>query len=197
MGMDRAVNIACRGFSLVELLIALTVSGILLAMLSGMISQITSAGVLLDEESEKAKRQITLRRLFHRDVQNMVAPGSMVFEDNRVIFDTTHSKLLDAPFPVTVTWDFAKNRIVRSEEVEDLNYKREDVLSGGLSSWSFEAYDDKQSRWLNFNTLKAVSAKNKDMVNDLTAMRLKVGLGQVSVNTIERLPYAILLMQAE
>lgn len=197
MGLGQAINSKIHGFSLVELLVALTVSGILLAMLSGAIRDITGSSVILDSKAENAKQRITLQRLFHRDVNNMADPESLAFEEEHVIFITSHSTLMDSPFPVKVTWDFSKKRITRTEEIEDMDYKNSSVIASGLGSWNFEAYDDKQNRWLNFNTLKAISAQSKEGVKSLSAMRMAANLGEVSMNTIERLPYAVLLQQAE
>jgi general secretion pathway protein J len=185
------------GFTLIEVLVALVVSGILITILAGSVQEITGASVLLDTRAELAKQGVTLRRVFHRDLQNMTHPGSLSFTEQRLTFETTHSTLMDAPYPVIVKWDFSGNTVTRIEQNPDIEYESVTVIAEDIEQWSLEAFDDKQSRWLNFAILKTVTAENPDAVLDLTALKLEVDFGGSAMNSIERLPYAVLLMQTQ
>lgn len=197
MGLGIKITGCKLGFSLIELLIALAVSGILLAVLSGTMQEITGASMSLDNRAEEAKKRLTLQRLFHRDVQNMTEPESLFFEKESVIFNTSHSTLMDSPYPVKVTWDFSKKRITRIEENELIEYESKAVIATGLSSWNFQAFNATLERWMDFDALKTVTAKSREAVLELSAMKLVLGFGNMNINTVERLPYAVLLLQAQ
>lgn len=197
MGVDYSIISRKSGFSLVEIIVALAVSAVLLAMLSAAIQRVTGTSVALDDMSEQAKQKLTLQRLFHRDVQNMSDPKQLSFEGNRLIFETSHSTLLDSPFPVLVTWDFSKRRIVRSEKNEGIDYETESLIAGRLRNWTVRAYDARQNRWLNFQALRNISADNADALLYLTAISLNLNIGDMNMKTTERFPYALLLQQVQ
>ncbi|GKT30176.1 hypothetical protein ADUPG1_001413, partial [Aduncisulcus paluster] len=91
-----------------------------------------------------SSRMFTLRRILHRDLQNVV-PGKLVgVSETGLTFDSSNSIMVENAGPVIVSWDFSSNMIRRSEKSSDLDFEYSKLLMRGLKSWSLELLDIKK-----------------------------------------------------
>jgi prepilin-type N-terminal cleavage/methylation domain-containing protein len=194
--MDRTIDSGRRGFTLVEMLVALAVSGAVLAIIAVSVERVAGTGSELSQRSTELGRRLVLRRLLHRDLQGINDLSSLAFSDHGLSFTTSHNHLLEAPLPVRVTWSFADREILRSEELEELEYRSAVVLARGLEEWDYRGWDDSRRTWLSRNTLVRRGG-NPEEENPPSALILKLRFGENLLEITERLPYVGILQASE
>lgn len=136
------------GFTLVEMVVALTLAGILAAMVSAALNRGLFSGEALIGEADQQKPFVTLRRLLHRDIKSRKLGSDILPTSSGFRLSTTHNLLRSAPLPVMVEWSFHRDRIVRREENPDLNYRSSQVLSRDLQAWELSFYSRKSDQWI-------------------------------------------------
>jgi prepilin-type N-terminal cleavage/methylation domain-containing protein len=169
-----------KGFSLVEILVALAVIGILVVMLGTLINSVGRNSVLLREGDYPLEESVALRRVLHRDIQSMSIANrkSIAVIPNGFRFTTSNTLLHDSPLDVTVTWIFSEGKIQRREENQELAYSRTVVLYTKLSSWGLEFFDQGRNIWTRATVAEKVGVR---------ALRLTLTLdGSEPLKLVER-----------
>lgn len=140
---------SCRhGFTLIEVLVALMVAGLLTAMVASLMGRGIVASSALEEMAQGQESRVTLRRILDMDIRNMTAESEFTITEQGFSFSTSHNHLIPGPLPVTATWTFADNRIVRNEEHEDLKYAQTQILARTLPRWEAAFFDLTDAVWL-------------------------------------------------
>ncbi len=143
-----SMNRQASGFTLVEMVVALTLAAILAAMVSSALNQGLVSGEALVLEAEQHKPLISLRRLLHRDIKSRKWGSDIVSTSSGFKLTTTHNLLRSAPIPVEVEWIFDREKIIRREENPDLDYSAGQVLSRRLQAWELSFYSRKTDQWI-------------------------------------------------
>lgn len=112
-----------KGFSLIEVLIGLVLSGLLMSMVAMVLGQSVTNNEVVRSSAGLSSRMFTLRRILHRDMQNVIPGSAMGVEDNGFSLETSHNILLKGAGPILVNWDFSSNMIRRNEESPDLDFE--------------------------------------------------------------------------
>lgn len=127
------------GFSLIEVLIGLILSGLLMSMVAMVLGQSVTNNEVVRSSAGLSSRMFTLRRVLHRDLQN-IEPGKIItVTENGFMISTTNNFLIDGGVLVKADWDLSGNMIRRHEESHILNYGssfqflRGEVLEAGTA----------------------------------------------------------------
>ncbi|CCO23259.1 PulJ/GspJ family protein [Maridesulfovibrio hydrothermalis] len=177
------------GFSLIEVLIGLVLSGLLMSMVAMVLGQSITNSEVVRSSSGLSSRMFTLRRILHRDLQNIVIATPIVVDETGIGFSSVNNFLLDGAFTVDVAWDFSGNMIRRHEESGALQYSNSFQLMRGLSSWRIELLDAKSETWIS-----AAQYRNRPlgMKSGIKALRMNLSFedGQ-NLIIVERVPYVL------
>ncbi|MCA1743034.1 MAG: type II secretion system protein J [Desulfonatronovibrio sp.] len=146
--MAKAQITRLAGFSLVEILVALTVAGILSAMLASIVGQSLVSSQALMEQQGMDRQKITLRKILHRDLNEMLWASSLEPTPQGFELKTGHNTLIASSLPMQVSWNFTSNEIIRTEQNPDLDYLKKQTLSTRLNSFSMDIYCPVQKRWI-------------------------------------------------
>ena len=122
--VNRQLCCGPQGFSLIELLVAMTITGILVVLLGQSMDRIMSNSAAIMNSLKYSDEMIALRKIFHRDVQNIADFNTFSVGKNGFSFVTTHNLLSDGPVPVNVDWDFSRAEVNRIEQVTELSYRK-------------------------------------------------------------------------
>ncbi len=175
------------GFSLVEVLIGLVLSGLLMSMVAMVLGQSITNNEVVRSNVSLSSRMFTLRRILHRDLQNRKIGGIIGIEGNGFTIVSSNNLLEDGAVIVNVDWDFSGNMVRRSERSENIKYESSFQLLRGVTTWSLEFLDGKDNSWISAMQYKARPLNLKSAVK---AMRLNLSFedGQ-HILIVERIPY--------
>ncbi len=140
------------GFTLIEILVALAVAGILASIIAGVMGQGILTSDFLLKESRSETEKTVLRRLLHRDIKNMVWNSELEPAPEGFRINTGHNVLTPCSMPVDAFWDFSDNRITRHEENQDLSYAKKQILSRELNSFQLEFLTFEDNRWIRLDS---------------------------------------------
>lgn len=173
-----------RGFTLVEVLVAVALAGLLAAMIAGVMSRGILASEALLEHGEEESEKIVLRRILHRDFKAMDWGSGLEPTPEGFRLYTGHNMLLSSPLPVEVVWSFEEGEIVRREESPDLTYSREQTLYQDMDSVELEFLSLRDERWIPLDSW--IRAPDRLYPR---AVRLKLDFtGQDRFEIVEHLP---------
>ncbi|WP_320006658.1 prepilin-type N-terminal cleavage/methylation domain-containing protein [Maridesulfovibrio sp.] len=175
------------GFSLIELLIGLVLSGLLMSMVAMVLGQSITNNEVVRSSSGLSTQMFTLRRILHRDLQNIVINRPISVEKTGLSFESNHCILLEGIGAVSVFWDFSSNMIRRTENSNSLGYGNTYMLMRGLDSWTVEFLGN-NNVWVSRSQQSNRAVRGHSGVK---AIRLKLRFddGQ-DVMIVERIPYA-------
>lgn len=173
-----------RGFTLIEVLVALMVAGLLTAMVASLLGRGIVASSALEERAQAQELRVALRRMLDMDIRNMGPGGEFRIAENGFSLKTSHNHLIPGPLPVTVTWMFSPSGIVRGEEQEALAYARTLVVTRSLEHWETHFFDLSEGLWLDARTWLRAPDRPAP-----AGLRLRLALeGAGLVEIIQRLP---------
>ena len=176
-----------NGFSLIEVLIGLVLSGLLMSMVAMVLGQSITNNEVVRTSVGLSSRMFTLRRILHRDMQNRMIGSVITVKNNGFGLTSTNNFLEDGAVTVEVFWDFSGNMIRRYERADGVSYSNSFQLLRGISSWSLEMLDGKDGSWISAVQYKAKPLKMKSFIK---AVRLNLTFedGQ-NILLLERVPY--------
>ncbi|WP_421903751.1 PulJ/GspJ family protein [Maridesulfovibrio sp.] len=178
-----------KGFSLIEVLIGLVLSGLLMSMVAMVLGQSVTNNEVVRSSAGLSSRMFTLRRILHRDLQNIVPGRPLGVEEEGFSLESTHNVLLEGAGPIIVNWDFSSNMIRRLEKSPDLEFENSFFLMRGLKSWGLEFLDADKNVWISRSQQSARAMSGKSTVK---AFRLKLRFEDgKDVIIVERIPYAV------
>ncbi|WP_051249611.1 prepilin-type N-terminal cleavage/methylation domain-containing protein [Maridesulfovibrio zosterae] len=178
-----------QGFSLIEVLIGLVLSGLLMSMVAMVLGQSITNNEVIRSSAGLSSRMFTLRRILHRDFQNIILGSSVSVEDNGFGIKTTNNFLIDGGIKVDADWDFSGNMIRRHEENKSLEYNNSFQLLRGLKSWRIEVLDGDKGIWISGVQF---SSRSVTSTSDLKAIRLNLVFEDGhSLSLVERIPYVV------
>lgn len=172
------------GFTLLEVLVGLVLAGVLGAMIAATAKQniLSSQALLQQVPTETVKT--TLRRILHRDIQNMQLGSRLQPTSQGFRLSSGHNLLLNASFPVSITWSFSQGELLRREENPELGYVKEQTLCSELSSFKLEFLPTGAERWVQHQAWLLDKERP-----DPAALRLQLDMsGRKQVRIIERVP---------
>ncbi len=176
------------GFSLIEVLIGLVLSGLLMSMVAMVLGQSITNNEVVRSSAGLSARMFTLRRILHRDLQNILPGSTIDVEDNGFSFESCHSFSFEGAGPILINWNFSSNMIRRFENSPDLEFENSYFLMRGLESWSLEFLDADKNAWISRSQLAARAMSGNSAVK---AFRLKLRFEDgKDVMIVERIPYA-------
>ncbi|OEU70959.1 MAG: prepilin-type N-terminal cleavage/methylation domain-containing protein [Desulfovibrio sp. S3730MH75] len=176
------------GFSLIEVLVGLVLSGLLMSMVAMVLGQSITNNEVVRSNVGLSSRMFTLRRILHRDMQNRIIGSVLETREDGFKLVTSNNFLEDGAVPVNVFWDLSGNMIRRHEDSEKLSYASSFQLMRGVSSWTLEVLDGRDGTWI--STVQ-FEAKPLNLKRSIKAIRLNLVFedGQNSL-IVERIPYA-------
>lgn len=184
------------GVTLLELLVAIVLAGLLMSMLGQVVHQFVQSSQAIDQEQARYAQMAGLRRVLHRDLQNLsLQNATLTPQNNGFTCRTSHSMLGPGPLPVKVTWEFSENKITRHEESPALNYSRQQLILTEMENWNISFYQAAEHRWIELSTLllnnqdKQVSGETSEEQGtnrSRKTLALKIGL------TVEGREYEII-----
>ncbi|MDY7000884.1 MAG: prepilin-type N-terminal cleavage/methylation domain-containing protein [Thermodesulfobacteriota bacterium] len=134
-----------KGFSLIEILVALAVAGVLLALVLRVVSQVARNSEVLETRGRISSETARLRRVLHRDLQNI--EGDLAISHEGFSIKTSHNFLLGRPLTVEVKWDFSEKNVRRVEEEPKLSYTKDMIFLPELKSWDAQLFHPEKKRW--------------------------------------------------
>ena len=171
-----------NGFSLIEILVALVVAGILLGLVLRTVNQVAHNSEVLGVELRISSEAARLRRVLHRDLQNI--NGEFIPSREGFSLATSHNFLSGQPLPMNVTWDFSEKNVRRVEEEPGLSYTKELVLLPELKSWEAQLFHPGKKRWFD---LRSWLLSNFETAP--SAVKLILNLpGREKIEMVERVP---------
>lgn len=141
-----------KGLTLIEVLVALMVAGLLAAMVASLLGRGIVFSSALKETAQGQQARVTLRRVLDLDLRNMIPEATFQVAENGFSLSTSHNHLIPGPLPVTATWTFSRQGIERREEEPELDYAQTLVLIRSLDAWELEYFDLTEGRWLEART---------------------------------------------
>ncbi len=84
-----------KGFSLIEVLIGLVLSGLLMSMVAMVLGQSITNNEVVRSSAGLSSRMFTLRRILHRDMQNIIPGSTIGLESNGFSVESTHNVILE------------------------------------------------------------------------------------------------------
>lgn len=178
-----------RGFSLIEVLIGLVLSGLLMSMVAMVLGQSITNNEVVRSSSGLSSRMFTLRRVLHRDLQNILVGKTVFIESEGFGLQTTNNFLIDGGVGVEVIWDFSGNMIRRRERSESLDYENSFQMLRGLKSSKLELLDGAKGVWIS-----SVQYQNRplNLKSAIKAIRISFTFEDGnSLLIVERIPYAL------
>jgi len=133
-----------KGFSLIEVLVALAVAGVLIALVLRVVNQVTRNSEILEAGLHISSETARLRRILHRDLQNIEAGPA--FSHEGFSLTTSHNFLSGKPLAVAVVWDFSEKNVRRVEEAPELSYAKDMILVQELKSWDAQLFHPGKKR---------------------------------------------------
>ncbi|TIH18067.1 prepilin-type N-terminal cleavage/methylation domain-containing protein [Marinifilum sp. JC120] len=176
------------GFSLIEVLIGLVLSGLLMSMVAMVLGQSITNNEVVRSSAGLSSRMFTLRRILHRDLQNTIPGRPVGVESDGFSLESSHNILLEGAGPIIVNWDFSSNMVRRYEKSPDLDFENSFLFMRGLESWGIEFLDADKNIWISRSQQSARAMSGKSTVK---AFRLKLRFEDgKDVMLVERIPYA-------
>lgn len=183
----RSADSSQHGFSLVEVLIGLILSGLLMSMVAMVIGQSVTNNEVVRASSGLSSQMFTLRRILHRDLQNIIKGTRIEVKDEGFGFSSLNNFLVDGGVEVEVFWDFSGNMIRRYENSGSLDYSNSFQLLRGLVSWKLELLDSSNGVWVS-----AAQYQNRavSLQSVIKALRLNLVFeDNRNILLVERIPY--------
>ncbi|WP_161794792.1 PilW family protein [Desulfonatronum thioautotrophicum] len=137
------------GFTLVEILVALVVAGLLTAMLATVLGRGLVASSALEDTVERQRTRIVLQRLLSMDLRGKIPETELTITEHGFTLETVANHLVPGPLPVTVTWDFSRRQVRRIEEQPELDYALELLMISDLQDATLAFHDLSEGRWVN------------------------------------------------
>lgn len=178
----RTAPLPRAGFTLVELLAALAILGVLLAMLVRVTGQVAENTRALSGRMEVTSEAARLRRLLHRDCAS-AAQDSLRLTKGGFSLATSHNLLSGQPLPVEAEWDFSAGAVRRIERIPAQGYSKEIVLTPDLAEWKAEVFTLDSRRWIDLRTLMTAIG-----LGQVSGLRLTLQLPGGRVEMVEPLP---------
>ena len=172
-----------KGFSLIEILVALAVAGVLIALVLRVVNQVARNSEILKSGVRVSSEAARLRRVLHRDLQNI--KGNLAVSTEGFSLTTSHNFLSGRPLEVAVRWDFSEKNVRRVEEEPELSYTKDMILLPELKSWDAELFHPEKKRWFSLRSwlLSKFNAAP-------SAIKLVLNLpDREEIEMVERLPY--------
>ena len=177
-----------KGFSLIEVLIGLVLSGLLMSMVAMVLGQSVTNNEVVRSSAGLSSRMFTLRRILHRDLQNILPGKALVVKDDGFSIESSHNVLMEGAGPINVSWDFSANMIRRFEKSPGLDFENSFFLMHGLKSWGIEFLDANKNVWISRSQM---AARAMSSMSTVKALRLKLRFDDgKDVMIVERIPYA-------
>lgn len=170
------------GFTLVELLVALAILGVILAMLVRVAGQVAENTWALNGRMEVTSEAARLRRLLHRDCTSALQ-DSLRLTNGGFSLTTSHNLLSGQPLPVEAEWDFSAGAVRRIERIPSQRYSKEILLTADLADWKAEVFTLDARRWTDLRTLMTALG-----LGQVSGLRLTLDLPGGRVEMIEPLP---------
>lgn len=172
------------GFTLIEVLVALMVAGLLTAMVASILGRGVVASSALEETARGQQARVVLRRMLSMDLRNILQDSGFVISEDGFAVKTSHNYLVQGPLPVTATWNFSGNGITRKEEQPELSYAWTLTVAQGLDRWEMAFFDLTENRWMDQQPW--LRSPERPAPAGLRLRLLLKGIGLVEI--IERLP---------
>ena len=172
-----------KGFSLIEILVALAVAGVLIALVLRVVNQVARNSEILESGVRVSSEAARLRRVLHRDLQNI--KGSLAVSTEGFSLTTSHNFLSGRPLAVEVNWDFSEKNVRRVEEESELSYAKDMILFPELKSWDAELFHPAKKRWFG---LQSWLLSKFDVAPSAIKLILKFP-DRGEIEMVERLPY--------
>ncbi len=182
MSPSRQIHVS-PGFSLVEVLVSLVVSGILMAMLAMVMGQVVQNDEALRGLTGKTTEAATLRRILHRDLAGIGKP--ITLHPAGFSFTSSHNHLVSGPLPLDVFWTFQDGVVRRVERLPAMSYASEMVFATGLRGWQVDYFDLKSGAWINGKS--GTLPENGVLLSGLCLTL--VFADQTQLKIVERIPY--------
>lgn len=144
----RSDTTSLPGFTLMEILVALVVAGMLTALLAAILGRGVTASSALEETVENQRSRVVLHRLLSMDLRGMLPETELTITEHGFTLETVANHLVPGPLPVTVTWDFSQRRVRRTEEQPELEYVQEMLVISNLQAWNLAFHDLTEGRWV-------------------------------------------------
>lgn len=176
------------GFSLIEVLIGLVLSGLLMSMVAMVLGQSVTNNEVVRSSAGLSSRMFSLRRILHRDLQNVVPGSTIGVERDGFSVESVHSISLEGSGPLIVVWDFSSNMIRRVESSAGLEFENSYFLMRDLESWRLEFLDADNNVWISSAQQNARARGGKSTVKAIR-LNLRFEDGQ-TIMIVERVPYA-------
>lgn len=177
-----------QGFTLLELLVAMVLSAVLIAMVFRIMGQTLTNNQAIEGSLANLSELGALRRLLGRDLA-AVSPtgkGGVKVDAEGFILKTSHDLLLDGPLPVEAAWRFTDREVIREEEIKELRYKRSLSLLEVTGPTELAFFEPKQKIWIDW---KSWAAPGVDRPRP-GALRLTLEIRKEKVEIVERIPPA-------
>ncbi|MFW6388284.1 MAG: prepilin-type N-terminal cleavage/methylation domain-containing protein [Desulfohalobiaceae bacterium] len=173
-----------HGFTLLEVLVGLVLTGLLGAMIAATASQnILSSQALLQQGQGNTERTV-LRRILHRDIQNMQLGSSLQPTNQGFRLKSGHNLLLNASLQVRITWSFSQGELVRREEKPGLGYIKQQTLCRELDSFKLEFLPAEAERWVELQAWLMDKKRSAP-----AALRIQLDMpGKKQIRITERVP---------
>lgn len=137
------------GFSLLEVLVALVLAAILALMVSRIMDTAVQSSEGVRRAEDESRRIITLRRLLHRDIQQLDWRQPVAATPESIVFTTRHHHLHGGPLALQVRWLVGNGSLIRQESAPALGYTREMSLwPRSDASLRIEAFHPTQRDWV-------------------------------------------------
>jgi prepilin-type N-terminal cleavage/methylation domain-containing protein len=136
------------GFTLIEVLTALVAAGLLTAMIAAVLSRGLTASSALEDISKQQRTRAVIYKLLSMDIRSMLPDTELTITEQGFSLESCHNHLLPGPLPVTVTWSFSDETLIRREEKPELNYSRAMTVASDLENWKLAFFDLSENRWV-------------------------------------------------
>jgi len=172
-----------KGFSLIEILVALAVAGVLLTLVLRVVNQVARNSEILEAGVRISSETARLRRILHRDLQSI--EGDLTLSREGFSLTTSHNFLSGRPLEVAVRWDFSEKNVRRVEKEPELSYTKDMILLPELKSWDAQLFHPKKKRWFD---LRSWLLSKFDAAP--SAIKLVLSLpDREEIEMVERIPY--------
>jgi type II secretory pathway component PulJ len=133
--------------------VALILAGLLMSMIGQVVHQFVQSSQAIEQEQARYAQVAALRRVLHRDLQNLILDNATVSaRSNGFACLTSHSLLTSHPLPVRVVWELSDGKIARHETARELSYAKRQTLVSGVQSWSLSFFQAAEQRWVELST---------------------------------------------
>lgn len=181
-------RVGLAGFTIMELLVAMALMALLLSFLGQSMGQIILGSDALRGSVMNRRNMVTLRRLFHRDIQNLWDVTTMTMDQGGLEFTTSNCVSTNFPLNVRASWTFSPT-VSRREVIEDMGYDKSLDLLEDVESATIEIWLSEEERWIELDAFVMDSASKESYLKQMRALRLTLVIEGSTVTMVERLPH--------